>query len=214
MFYINLDRRTDRKNVTEKLLSDYEYLNVIRYSAIDSSIFSMNDFRKYVHTESIKDIENGFRTEHHQLSSGAVGCTLSHYNLWKENYLDCEIIMIFEDDTLPNITYTQLMNEKLVELPEDWDIILLGGIWHSNNHFNKYLSKIEQFYCTHAYMIHTRGIRKLLPHLFPIKKQIDSWLSDLSSSQIINIYGIRDHGWNQNNLVAQSDIQTLLKNDI
>ena len=46
---------------------------------------------------------------------------------------------------------------------------------------------------------------------FPIKKQIDSWLSDLASTNEVNIYGITKNKWTQNPQINQSDIQTKIK---
>jgi hypothetical protein len=63
----------------------------------------------------------------------------------------------------------------------------------------------------HAYIINKKGASKLLSKAFPIKKQIDSWLSDLASINYVNIYGITQKKWSQNPQINMTDIQTEIK---
>jgi hypothetical protein len=63
----------------------------------------------------------------------------------------------------------------------------------------------------HAYIINKKGALKLLSKVFPIKKQIDSLLSDLASNNEVNIYGITQNKWTQNPQINNTDIQTEIK---
>ncbi len=208
-FLINLDKRIDRYEITSKLLYKYGY-DFQRFSAIDS-ILNWDDIKLYVDDKSMQPIENNYRKYHHELSKGAVGCYLSHYKLWMNllNSYDNKMI-IFEDDTLPTFTYYEI-RKTLNKVPKNWDIILFGGLYHRNNLINEDICKVRRFYCLHAYMISKSCVKKLKNTLFPIKKQIDSVLSEMSIQNKINIYGLKDQTWMQNPLVNSTDIQTPMK---
>lgn len=205
-FLINLDKRIDRLSITSKLLNEFGY-DFTRYSAIDS-LLKWDDVKDLVDSNSMLPIINNYRTQHHELSKEAVGCYLSHYNLWKDLKKSNEpYYIIFEDDTLPTITFDDLQ-KKLNIVPENWDIILFGGLYHRNKKVKgTNLCHIKRFYCLHAYMISKKGAEKL-QNLLPIKQQIDSELSDLSIAGKLNIYGLTDNSWIQNPMVNSTDIQT------
>ena len=63
----------------------------------------------------------------------------------------------------------------------------------------------------HGYIINKNAANKLLKKAYPIKKQIDSWLSDLASDNYINIYGVNNNKWVQNSEINNTDIQTIIK---
>ena len=52
---------------------------------------------------------------------------------------------------------------------------------------------------------------KLLCKAYPLKKQIDSFLSDMTQYNYINIYGIIKNKWSQNQQINSTDIQTEIK---
>jgi hypothetical protein len=213
-YFINLEKRKDRLLITTELLNNKGYNNLIIYPAIDGSKLTNDELKKYVVSNAIK---NEFRNSHDQLSIGAVGCYLSHINIWKKMIeLNKPRIMIFEDDTYPSINIIDLMN-KIQNIPEDCDILLIGGLYNRSNTVNKYLCSVKKFYCTHAYMINnTNNIKKIVEKALPMSKQIDSWLNDLSKTDEIKIYGLIDDTWIQNekNNIGTTDIQIPLKTDI
>lgn len=204
MYLINLDRRPDRLETTTRLLQERGYNNVLRFPAIDGSKLSDGQLRELVQLEAMDPIIQGKRTQHHELSRGAVGCYLSHAGVWDK----CDVnksIIVFEDDTKPSLTQTQL-NSILSTCPDDWDIVLFGGQYNVNTNFaHPKLIKVDKFYCLHAYIINYKAIQKIKPHLFPINMQIDSALSKIDD---LNIYAIRGSGWYQNLDVGNTDIQT------
>ena len=208
-YIINLDKRIDRWNVTSKNLINSGYSNLKKFKAIEGNRIDKATLNKLVTHESMKDIKNGYRTEHHQLSIGAVGCYLSHINLWELGYdtNKDDYVIIFEDDTLPTIHSSDLQ-DSLKDLPLDWDIVLFGGIYYTDKRINNTFCKIDRFYCLHAYAINKKCINFLLEDAFPIRQQIDSWLSDLSIQKKINIYGLIKNDWMQNEDINSTDIQT------
>lgn len=209
-YLINLDRRQDRLLVTEKLLNENGYKNIIRFSAIDGTNLDNHILTKIVDKQSLDPIYNKKRTEDKELSFGAVGCYLSHVNLWNkiENDIFFDYAIIFEDDTNPTINKDKL-NEFLLKSPKDWDIITLGCFYNpKKNYTDSVFDKIDRFFCLHAYIINKKAIAKIKPHLYPLKVQIDWLLSDLSSDDKLNIYVIKNSDWYQNTKISSTDIQT------
>jgi GR25 family glycosyltransferase involved in LPS biosynthesis len=212
-YLINLDHRSDRFNVTNNLLSIFNFKHVIRYPAINGKNMLYNELVNIVDPDAMTSILNNFRKEHHELSYGAVGCYLSHVNIWDElsKLYDTNEIIIFEDDTYPAFSLDKINIILQKHVPSDWDIVLFGGIYNETKLINDNVSKIYKFYQMHAYIINKNGANKLLKKAYPIKKQIDSWLSDLASDNYINIYGVNNNKWVQNSEINNTDIQTIIK---
>jgi GR25 family glycosyltransferase involved in LPS biosynthesis len=212
LYLINLEHRKDRFEITNNLLKDYNFNDVIRFPAVLGINISNEELIKIVEPSAIKSILNNYRKDHHELSYGAVGCYLSHVNIWKKLEFDnLDYAIIFEDDALPNFSFFELKDIIKNYVPDDWDIILFGGIYNNNTKINDYILKIFTFYEMHAYIINKKGALKLLPKVFPIKKQIDSLLSDLASNNEVNMYGITQNKWTQNPQINNTDIQTEIK---
>ena len=211
-YLINLNSRKDRFDITNNLLNKYNFKNVIRYPAVNGKNISKNELIQIIEPSAMKSILDNYRKKHYDLSYGAVGCYLSHINIWKKfetNNLD--YIIIFEDDANPVFNFTELQKIIKNNTPNDWDIILFGGIYNKYKNVNNYIDKIYSFYETHAYIINKKGALKLLLKAFPIKKQLDSWLCDLASNNYVNIYGITQNKWSQNPQINNTDIQTEIK---
>ena len=96
VFYINLDRRTDRnKKFLETCPLKFE-LN--RYSAIDGKNNRENLTYQYIKKHMI------------ELNSGEYGCFASHYLLWRKLIESNETYyLIFEDDAI----FCDNFNQKL-----------------------------------------------------------------------------------------------------
>lgn len=209
MYLINLDRRKDRLVVTKKNLELYGYNKIKRYSAIDSSKYTAQRINDLTHPDARDSIFKNYRTHDEQLSRGALGCYLSHLDLWKQ-MIDKNVdkIVVFEDDTYPTITSDKLQ-EYIRKIPNDWDIILFGG-WYKNGwRIDKNIYKIQRYFGMHGYMIrNTNNVRDMVRNAMPIRKQIDWYLTDLATANKINIYGIMHSPmWTQNTEVHSTDVQ-------
>jgi GR25 family glycosyltransferase involved in LPS biosynthesis len=207
MFVVNLDRRYDRLATTVKLLNDKGFTPLTRVMATDGNA-EWETLKRIVKEDAMQPIYDGYRTAHHQLSKGGVGCYMSHLKLW--NYLsksDHEAFIIFEDDTFPTLTKAELM-AKLAKVPDDWDFVLFGAIYDNCRNVNDHVCRISRFFCTHAYAIRKRTAMYMVPRALPIEQQIDSWMSDLSERRDINVYSLTNTDWNQNENINATDIQT------
>jgi GR25 family glycosyltransferase involved in LPS biosynthesis len=212
LYLINLEHRKDRFDITNNLLNNYDFINVIRYSAINGKNISKDKLIEIIEPSAMKSILDNYRKDHHELSYGAVGCYLSHINIWQKKKADnLDYIIIFEDDAKPSFSFTELQEIIENNVPNDWDIILFGGIYNKTNNINDNITKIYTFYEMHAYIINKKGAIKLLSQAFPITKQLDSWLSDLAINNYVNIYGITKNKWGQNSQISNTDIQTEIK---
>jgi len=86
---------------------------------------------------------------------GYVGCLLSHRTLLEKiKDLKLESAMIFEDDVELCEDFENKFNVILKQLPEDWDLLYLGG-WNQGTikKYSEGLNVAENVICMHAYMI-------------------------------------------------------------
>lgn len=215
VYLINLEIRKDRlrnflKNYNKSDL--YNYTKLRRFNAINgntlniSNINIKNDVLKRINTNE----KNGYRTEHHQLTYGAIGCYLSHIGCWRDAFEKNNFsnVIIFEDDVkLKTKMYKTI--HRCINSSLDWDIILLGGLCLkcTNTVYDNEFRKINKFLLLHAYIINKNCFEKIKKYgiLFPIKKQIDFVLSDLCSRKLLNVYILSNNRLEQCNF--NTDIQ-------
>ena len=118
------------------------------------------------------------------VTPGHLGCSLSHYMLWQTcQHLPDDYFLIFEDDVVLTPGFTDAFMRIMPTMPEDWEFAFVGY------HFLPESAKITKAgpylrkssinpLCTHAYMIHRRGIPKLLREGYRIWCHVDEQLRD------------------------------------
>jgi len=195
VYLLNLKRRPDRlmNFMNHYVKSDIADVSVMKVDAVDGSTL---DIDKVPLTDlaraELKEIENtGFRSKHYQLTKGAIGCYLSHVKIWQHVLLNGhQVALVFEDDAHipPNFAY--FLNKAIVQVPLDWDIVLLGYICNKCESHTTY-NEVNRFMLTHAYLITSKAIERIIAtkSLFPITQQIDAYLSELSD--VLNIYTVK-----------------------
>lgn len=211
IYFINLEKRKDRyKRFNVKFKNSDFNMNYELFKAIDGK---QVDLGKYVTQNTLNEIlqteRNGKRKYHYQLTRGAIGCYLSHMNIWKD-ILDNNInqALILEDDANLPKNLNEILEDKIKYIPKDYDIILLGCKCLKCKKMERY-KKVKRFWLTHSYIITNNCIKKIYDKMFPIKQQIDSEISDLSD--LINIYALDINVVNQYN--SKSDIQIPINNN-
>jgi len=132
--------------------------------------------------------ERKYRTRHYQLTRGAVGCFISHFQLYKR--VD-NMSLILEDDSALSPNITTEISYILANPPRDWDIILLGysAMIQYNDAF-PYI-KVKSFWGMQGYLINKKGADKIIAAVDKIDAQIDSYLSWMATHNLINIYAVR-----------------------
>ena len=185
-YVINLDHRTDRLAAVQVAINNMGIEDFIRVPAIDTR--SQIDFPKeQVLDESMAAIRRGHRLEHHELTTGAVGCYLSHMKCWsllKES--GDAFALILEDDVVFSNTpkdFDRIVSIGQAELADGLDILLLG---HTFDFVEpERTMSVDKFYCTHAYLISALACDKLLRLALPMKCQLDSFMSKLNHDQVL-----------------------------
>ena len=60
-----------------------------------------------------------------------VGCSLSHWMLWKALEFDrstSDAVIIFEDDVILHPEWKKIVDDAILKLPDDWDILFAGSL--------------------------------------------------------------------------------------
>ena len=192
VYVINLYHCKDR---LELFKNTYNFHN-IDYEVIPAIVGNKLDINR-LHKEQIvgdyvmNTINKEIRDYHYEINTmGAIGCYLSHIELWKKIKEDknCNYGIIFEDDVIINNNITdKVIYEYINDLPNDWDILLLNNV-RKGNEIKNNLFKVSKFICTHSYIIKKNSIDKILKEMMPINQHIDFKLSCLATLGKINIY--------------------------
>lgn len=160
LYIINLERRRDRKEYMERILSEQNINNYEFVNAVDGSKLNATE-----------DIYKLFYGNDFYYRWGVVGCALSHYYLWKRLLNDPvnDYYIILEDD----ITLCSDFNEKLDKvirhiLAENIPFCSIGG--HSNKSINENIDNLQIMYDdysgyvegTFAYVLTKAGAQRII----------------------------------------------------
>jgi len=221
-YVINLPTSTERLASFTKQYnaSDLSSFPIQVYPAILGKTL---DIQKYVTPKAYNQIlaseKSGLRKYHYELTKGAVGCYLSHLDIYKKiANSDKEYGLIFEDDIELPKNFYKSMNEGLNEINKidpEWDIYLLGHICIECDIEKKYI-RAKKFWCLHSYIVKKESAKKLLKYLDPengnlLSRQLDAQMSLLIEDNKLKIYGISPSICNQSRLY-NSSIQTQVIN--
>ena len=192
MVCISLDRRPDRW-VEFKATADAAGLSVKRFSAVDAQTFGDQIYEMPgLSLLTSHNIRERTRRSHYEIDApGAIGCSLSHFKVWKQLLSSsAPAIIVFEDDTeIPRTLKTQLQ-QVFMELPSDgWDIVQfqLTTYGHGVTGCKPRTGLTEPWqHCTslmgtYAYMVSRRGAERLLARAYPIEMHVDAYLAYMSS---------------------------------
>ena len=173
-FVINLKRRADR---LEKLYKNSpEFLNkVIIHEAYEGCQIQM--------TPAIGRL---FKTNDFLWKKAILGCAMSHLSLWYKLATDKPDInnyLILEDDVKFLPKWQQKWQEAQSHLPENYDVIYLGGVLPPNRggfemtkeKINPYFSRVKEnqffgqtapnryfHFCAYSYVLSKQGAQKIL----------------------------------------------------
>jgi GR25 family glycosyltransferase involved in LPS biosynthesis len=188
---INLDRSVERFSRFKERNAHLD--KVFRESAVDGAIVDKNQLLKA-----------GLIAEGVPYSTGALGCAISHINLWRKAVEQSRIITIFEDDVACSLHFADETARLLSNLPEDWDLIKWGSILYRSFSWvdfvfskaklefygNGYGDDLTAFQRAHyscsairlahsfgnmGYSISPKGAQKLLDYCLPLRKRFISF---------------------------------------
>lgn len=178
IFYINLDRRQDRNINVLQIMKKYG-MNATRISAIDGTKLDVTKIPNSIITE--KGIHDAQKKNQHisvSLTMGAIGCALSHRNVWKK-IIDENIdnVLILEDDIRFDSNFGKKLDNYANHWPKNYDVIFLGyhpaSIKFITKSVNDVFTRSNNVYGTFGYVVSKKGAEKLLK-IFPLNYQIDT----------------------------------------
>jgi len=190
---INLDRNTDRLAIVQQQYQASDIgVPLERFSAIVGHEVNLQNWLTAETISELTEIEQqGFRTKHHQLTRGAIGCYLSHLELLKR-IKPGEVHLILEDDIVILFKSAAVIKNTLATAPSDWDFILLGHNSSKSLAYSDTLAKIKSFWGTCGYLVTYNGAQKFIRASGDtIDCQIDSFMSWMAAHGKLDIYALK-----------------------
>jgi GR25 family glycosyltransferase involved in LPS biosynthesis len=218
IFLINLNTKPERLDNFIEAYKRTDLFNVKQFERVAAVNGRQIDISKHVSERGMHDIQmieqRGYRIKHNQLTRGAVGCYLSHLQIYKLIRSRPEPFgIIFEDDIKFNHreVYKHL-RIQLARIPDDWDMLLMGCVCHVCKN-NKEYKELDHFFLLHAYIIRKSGAIKILNEIefLPVRQQIDSELSVLATEHKLKVYCLTQSLALQDSRINATTIQTPLK---
>ena len=198
-YVINLDRRRDRW-ATFQTSTGFETLhNLRRWSGTDGKLINLDtDNRISLFTKY--NIIREKRRSHMELNTkGGIGCYISHVEVWKDflEKSNSDVGIIFEDDALLDLSAVKritdfINNSDAIKDPNLWDFCILAPHNGSKKHGSMYPGddvclRMMEFSGLTAYMFTKKGIRKIMPNVYPIQGHIDWFMSICGQLQLLDI---------------------------
>jgi GR25 family glycosyltransferase involved in LPS biosynthesis/glycosyltransferase involved in cell wall biosynthesis len=189
IYVVNLDRSTERLATFYKRNSHLR--DVIRVPAVNGQLLDREAL-----------VKAGLLTRDCSYRSGAIGCAISHVELWRKALRENRAVTVFEDDAIATYGFQEKAERIISTLPEDWDFIQWGynfdplyvwanfGFSKANLRFYdqqfigeekvKFQSadlfptavKLAHSYGTVAYSVSPGGARVLLEHCLPFSGEL------------------------------------------
>jgi GR25 family glycosyltransferase involved in LPS biosynthesis len=155
-FYINLDRRPDRRQ---------EFMARFPFSFGDVSRISAVDGRTLNPSTNVRHL---FRGNDFKYRLGEMGVALSHLRAWDLAAAQNGNTWVLEDDAHFHPNFSDLWNDYVKAAPLNFDILYLGGkfsltdrvlVRHIVNDY--YCIPDDQIFSTHSYIVSPKGASKL-----------------------------------------------------
>lgn len=215
VYVINLDKDTERyQEFTEYYnKSDFSKIPCKRFPATYGKNIDSEDYLAPHAKDEFNAVNSqGYRTKHHQLTHGGMGCFLSHYRL-AQQFVDSDdvpYIIVFEDDTVCKPNTKQLLDEYISKAPTNWDLLSFQQWRLKGDDVNELYTKPTSFWGTGMYVLRKSGAQKLLDEVNSTKidGQIDAYLSRMSQQNKMNVYACKqpltiDNSKNVSNIQAE-----------
>ena len=185
VFVINLDRRPDRWSSVSKTLTNAGFRNIERVPAIDGKLIDSDNLKNLLHPEVYPQLGK-IRKKHEDLgSTGAVGCSLSHYKVWNKIVEQDEPALIVEDDLICHPMFRDFQLSTNISMLNNYDFVLLSAVIRESALFDNSKLISNQgivpyrglFFGLHFYYLTPVGARFFMNDFFPLQYQVDSFMS-------------------------------------
>ena len=198
-YVINLDRRKDRWMTFTSSPGVPMLKNLQRWSGTDGNTINIDsDNRVSLFTKY--NIVRGVRRSHMELNSkGGVGCYISHVEVWKDflEKSNSEVGLVFEDDVYLDEAAVSRIKDYIDKSPvlkdsSMWDFCVLSPYYGNKKHepLHKddiYTIKLIEFNGLTGYFINKKGVKKIIPMVYPIQGHVDWFLSICAQLQYITL---------------------------
>ena len=179
VYYISFNYETK----LEENLREIGFKKITHFKAIDGRKFTLNSLleEKIITIRSYNDILTVREQSSGMPSLGAIGCTMSHYELWRlcvEKNLP--YIAIAESDLHLNEIKPK-NQDKIKEILERPNSIFISA--------SITRKKITHFIGTHFYIVSNSACKELIKNAFPIDVQTDAYIAHMDTIKKINIEG-------------------------
>jgi GR25 family glycosyltransferase involved in LPS biosynthesis len=175
IYWINLDRATERRSHMKKILSDKRLHSIpkIRFSAFDS---------KKIELDHYFNMKKDILSVNYRVTKNEYACLLSHLETIRI-FSDSEysIALILEDDIIFHKKINKIQH-VIDNAPRDWDIIRLSSpakYPRINKKYRSFTVKCNKTHCTadwgtQAYLIHKKAAKRLLDLLYNKKYTLNN----------------------------------------
>lgn len=169
-----------------------------RFDAIVGASLSPGELRENLTPRAAYELSVGRRYPYGGVhegipSIGAVGCYLSHVELWKRAAKRSVPTLILEQDAEPGESSGQIIN-ALTTIPPGVDVAFLGHLSIYRPRLVEMFSRkpsegfhpvlpTSDIFCTHAYVITPEGAAKLAERALPINAQVDGFMRFLCTPE-------------------------------
>ncbi|MES2734283.1 MAG: glycosyltransferase family 25 protein [Bacteroidota bacterium] len=178
-------RRDRRENIYQQM--SHRNISYTFFEAVDGKVLDINQLEE--------DFFSNYAKRY--LSSGSIGCALSHIRAWQQIVVQgWEYCLILEDDVILSDTFVEDLRVRMPEVPPDFDILYLGSGLTAPHHIRKFISThvFEPHYPRegmYAYVVSAKGAQTLLQNLFPINLAnggIDTMVGKLVRKKKVQAY--------------------------
>ena len=181
IFYINLERRPDRRGHIERQLAAAGLADrAERVPAVDGRALDLAALPAgTVNRRGLRDLMYPGEPNGLSLTRGALGLALTYRALWERIARGTGgQHLVLEDDAALCEGFAGRLEELVAGLPPRWDLVYLGYSAGAAATFEPRGDRAAvprgQINCTHAYLVTASGANKLLDRCFPLGHQIDT----------------------------------------
>ena len=180
------------------LLSNLSNCEIFEYEWVET--FDKDNLNKI---ELECEFQNLFKPNVHgrYLKNSEISIALKHIWIIQESFRkNYESILVLEDDSIIREDFVDKFNLYKSQLPTDWDICFIGeccGL-HTPSDPNKYVYKVNQSRCAHAYIVSRRCLSKIIDHIGDVNDAIDWYFTTLINKFDLNCF------WFEPSIVSQN----------
>lgn len=186
IYVINMKQRPDRWKLFTEQDPAVRALKIHRVNAVNGKALNWLTDKRIAPYTRLNIMRNDRRSHREVASMGAIGCTISHANIWRKLVKSgAPYAVVMEDDARFTMNQLQKLNEIAKTVPPSTAIWLLGLF--KPNMVREPLpsgspwSRVFTFTASHAYVITRGAAQKLLEQVFPIDMHVDHYMSTMST---------------------------------